>query len=360
MLNKSGLYIFASIDIANSTSYKYRNDNWFPILRRFYNVLPKDIFKVWRKLAERSQVDDPNVDVGKDPELWKTIGDEVVLKKELTYPYQAVLFIESIIEATNKYDLSISQASRGRLNLKVSAWTAGFPKNNHIISMTAPSSDNINQDYNSAHKDNNSEIDEVYQSDADHARHGASSNIDYVGISMDAGFRLSKYSTQRKFSISVELAYLVADILTENKSDGKIDIHYGGSISLKGVFDGIEYPWFWIDRNKGDTSYGIVDKLEGRSTPRSNEIKAVSEIFIKKVSEFTCVPYIALCDYGKIPSDHQSFIDGLNELDQTENAIRENSETDGPPSEVGSMDGRITTFIEAGVQKTQTIKESKK
>ncbi len=93
MTEESRLYIFASIDIANSTSYKHHNGNWFNILIKFYNGLPENIIKSWYKLAQKAKDDSVLLDIDNRPHLWKTMGDEIALVMELTDPYQAVIFV---------------------------------------------------------------------------------------------------------------------------------------------------------------------------------------------------------------------------------------------------------------------------
>jgi hypothetical protein len=89
-----------------------------------------------------------------------------------------------------------------------------------------------------------------------------------------------------------------------------------------------------------------------------SDVKTVVETFIDKVSQYTCIPYIVCCSYGKIPDDHQKFIEGLKNLDETEEKIKENSEASGPPSDEGTTDDRIKTFFD--VKRRQITKEPKK
>jgi hypothetical protein len=205
--------------------------------------------------------------------------------------------------------------STGKLHLKRTIWVAGFPKNNRIISIEPISGEDKNLEYINKFKDTNTEIEDVHENYKIRKHNDIVSNPkainDYVGIYIDAGFRLTKYSALRKCCISVELAYLISDILEKKSKTAEIKIYYDGGISLKGVFDGIDYPCFWVDTQKDNPSYNAIDRLDHRNLANLSDVKTVVETFIDKVSQYTCIPYIVCCSYGKIPDDHQKFIEGL-------------------------------------------------
>jgi len=69
------------------------------------------------------------------------------------------------------------------------------------------------------------------------------SHFDFLGSSIDIGFRLSRFASPRKFIFSVELAYVLS-------APGKLienGFRYHGKEILKGVLANRPYPIFWLD-----------------------------------------------------------------------------------------------------------------
>ena len=95
------------------------------------------------------------------------------------------------------------------LPLKGTAWLAGFPVTNMVI-----------------------EFPDIGR--------------DYVGPSIDLGFRLAGRATRKKFVISADLALMLVDAVRALRmSEDDFPIHFSGRESFKGISN--EYPVFWID-----------------------------------------------------------------------------------------------------------------
>lgn len=107
----------------------------------------------------------------------------------------------------------IKEASK-KLDLKGAAWLAGFPVGNTLLNLRR-----------------NGDGDAKFE--------------DYLGPSIDNGFRLSKHATPRKFMLSVETAYL----LLASARSGRVqrpEVFLERGEELKGVLDGRPYPKLWI------------------------------------------------------------------------------------------------------------------
>lgn len=108
--------------------------------------------------------------------------------------------------------------------------------------------------------------------------------VDVIGPSMDIGFRISKFASDRKFVVSVE----IARILSEN-ANNHLSIYVDGVEELKGVLNGIAYPIIWIDMNNGNPTN--IEKLLNKVPVKDLAIlKAFLNEYIddKKHLRFSC------------------------------------------------------------------------
>lgn len=157
------------------------------------------------------------------PHPWKYLGDEVVLVTDLICQYQPHFYVAAFIKALNTYNRDF-EARAAELNItplqfKATAWVAGFPVTNVEVLLPREGTESANLD--------------------------ASSVADYIGPSIDIGFRLSKYSTSKRLVISPSLAFLLAP----TPPVGNISTHeifYGGLVPIKGVRPEKSYPLFWL------------------------------------------------------------------------------------------------------------------
>lgn len=156
---------------------------------------------------------------------WKYVGDEVVLSSELRCRHQPHLLVNAALEtlkelnkrSKTKENRSKPKASkngenthRTPLSFKGTAWTAGFPTANIEVDLPG-------------------ENEEVVR--------------DYLGPSIDLGFRLSKMANKNKLVISTSLAYFLNDVNIARLKTLKI--YTGGGVELKGVKNGW-HAFFWI------------------------------------------------------------------------------------------------------------------
>ena len=138
---------------------------------------------------------------------------------------------------------------------------------------------------------------------------------DYVGPSIDTGFRLGAFSSSRKCILSIDLAYLLSHVsgnLTSVDPPLKhFTYFYEGKHVLKGVNNGSPYPIFWIDASEeNDTMTVLEDTLEKRSTVPHSDVKRFCEHFLEKNKDtHIMVPYItddkSDIMFSKIPERHQ-------------------------------------------------------
>jgi len=243
--------IFLSIDAIGSTRLKSSliekgstPDIWATYFLAF---LPEVVVVYRNKLVEvinkqcRSTCPNPCV-----PELekerafrhtvnvWKYIGDEVVLVAELTCKdYHASLHVLALAETIKQFnsdfaDKPILNDPNNLLRFKGTAWVAGFPVTNIELDLPGPNKEQTVKDF--------------------------------IGPSIDLGFRLSKFASEDRLIISASLAHLILSeppmkepIMYMEEKETNLRLCFGGLVEVKGVKDN-NHPLIWYSVNETEES----------------------------------------------------------------------------------------------------------
>ncbi|CAA7621750.1 conserved hypothetical protein [Magnetospirillum sp. LM-5] len=270
---QSKLRLFLSVDLVGSTAFKQRAleetrsvsgsriySYWLEVVTEFYRKIDELFFEEWDNLA--SAQNSGALQRGERPVFWKTLGDELLYTKVLTHHSEALTCLYAWIKAVGRYKDSLKEKSLlSQLSVKCTAWLAGFPINNSEV-IVSTQGNPISPIAGTDHVfENMTLLDNWYNQSAKIKREGV---LDFVGPSIDIGFRLAGHSTKRKMAISVELALLAVSaqfnaIAPDNHKP--LRIFYGGGTALKGVLDGEPYPWFWIDLSRDDERNTLEENL---------------------------------------------------------------------------------------------------
>lgn len=233
--------LFVSVDLAGSTAFKThgRKDGqgervgpaWVETFTSFYVGFPK--------LFER-ELDDVKLEKRLRPRLVKIIGDELLLQTEINSSADARKLVRSLARAISDYKKA--QLADLPLRLKATAWIAGFPINNHRVPFD-----------------------------------GKGMVEDFIGPSIDAGFRIANAATPSKLVVSVDLALLLL------AGTDPLELYFEGTESLHGVLDGRPYPIIWhrVATDDGELQDAEL-KLRGHGADR------------EKLSKY-CEAYVASC-----------------------------------------------------------------
>lgn len=238
--------IFLSIDTIDSTKLKsslaekgHTPDVWAASFAAF---LPEVVVVYRKKLVEaiskqhcqstcskpcelvKERISRPTVNV------WKYIGDEVVLVAELTCKqYHAPLHVIALAETIKQFnsdfsDKPIMKDPNNLLRFKGTAWVAGFPVANIELDLPGPTKDKMVKDF--------------------------------LGPSIDLGFRLAKFASEDRLIISASLAHLIASapamkepITYMNEKTHHLPLCFGGLVEAKGIKDG-KHPLIWYSVNE--------------------------------------------------------------------------------------------------------------
>lgn len=221
--------------------------------------------------------------------MWKANGDELIFVSELSNRWHCESLINVFIEIIKKYDTNIRSRSDQKLGIKGTSWLAGFPVINHEVMIAFSKGDD---------------------------------KPDFIGPSIDIGFRLTKHSTTRKFVISVELAHLLCD----SHDGSSLTFCSDGLHELKGVLSGVGYPIIWIDMRKPD--FRNIDNFIKINEIEKQTLRDASGAFISKYGnhDIMCLPYIVkIVDskidyvYGTMNPEHRNKLENLNRVTEYEN-----------------------------------------
>lgn len=263
------LLLFLSVDIEGSTRLKQQAgtdsyQRWLPPLFAFLKEFEEDFAAVRAEVARELDRTEPE-----SPTAWKILGDELVYVAELHHRSEGAFHLRAFSRTIAKRNRE--GLKKMPLQLKGSAWLAGFPVRNALIPLET----------------------------------GA---FDYLGASIDVGFRLARLASPRLMSISVDLAWLLLSFQRDFK------IYYEGRKQLKGVMEDEGYPVLLFDT--GATSLQeCEDKLAGRQPSDPEQLRKFCEAFILQHGQPRHLPFIAGdTGFSNPPPDYQAQLDGVTGL----------------------------------------------
>ncbi|MBW8782956.1 MAG: hypothetical protein JF599_13875 [Verrucomicrobia bacterium] len=211
-LGESCLRLFASVDLEGSTAFKQSQSHrqhqaWLPVVIDFFESFDGGF---WPHINECARA--AGVTVPEKPTVWKILGDELVFTMKLGSGRDAVIYVDALTKTVADWNQGVMERRKtGQgpvrpLLAKAAAWLAGFPVTNAVLPVEG------NHD-------------------------------DYVGPSMDAGFRVTKLATPRRLALSVELAWLLLSLKRH-----ALHIEFAGRVrELKGIAADSGYPQLWIE-----------------------------------------------------------------------------------------------------------------
>lgn len=254
--------LFLSADLVGSTAHKQRasfpiaedgsswpdddlSPPWLLPISDFFAQFGRVFKASWDEVC--SAATGKKIPCGDPPELWKANGDELIFVKELDDRRELYVCLCAWISAVQNYRKNLQKG--GLLDIKSTAWFAGFPITNSEVIFWRDLSDD-DKEYQ-----DDSRLNQIHLREIWHKKQKNKNNKlirDFIGPTIDTGFRLTSFSTIRKMVISLDVAYLAATAMMPPDIRSKpifkwLDIVYDGRFPLKGVMNGIPYPRFWID-----------------------------------------------------------------------------------------------------------------
>lgn len=252
--------LFLSIDLVGSTASKQRPNfpitepgrlwadggmapPWLSPIANFFGSFREAFIREW-KTFRGSIASELRIEVNIDPSFWKANGDELIFVKELDDRREILGCIHAWLLALKAVRPVLQKDG---LDAKATAWTAGFPVTNSelVFQLNPGSQSDPYEDYEDEPRLLQFSLLEKWYQESDSQ---ISLLMDFIGPSIDIGFRLTAHSSARRFVISIDIAYFLANTPLPPTSKIKVPpIIYGGKEVLKGVLGGKPYPIFWID-----------------------------------------------------------------------------------------------------------------
>lgn len=227
---KPRLRLFLSVDLVGSTEYKQSRHAWRPEILSFYRNFDYILQTQYQAFSDTHR--EPLT----PPEFWKTNGDELLYVCELQSLSHAHAQLHVWLSTLERYRNDFTEGQR-RLDVKSTAWIGLFPLPNCEVFYRRGG-----QLEHDAARDPvlvQSELrDEWY------AGNRGAITRDFVGPSIDTGFRLTSWSTPRRLIMSVDLAFLLTNSGT--RGVGPLRLHLSGRETLKGVVGDEPYPTLWV------------------------------------------------------------------------------------------------------------------
>lgn len=292
---KPRLRLYLSADIIGSTAHKQsrlgalgqvgasQEASWFTTIQGFYFEAQQSFRTTWNALKEKYSADEH---FGDPPELWKTVGDEVIFTKLLTDHRQVATVIQCWIETVSLLREFLHRDST-RLGIKSTVWLAGFPFRNKEVVLSGESF-SAQEPIDDYYRENGQILNRLYSGTAT-----GRVLVDYIGPSIDTGFRLTSLASARKLILSVEVAYILALTAPVKASPiESIQLRYDGQVQLKGVLGGGGYPVFWIDLSGTSSADALEDKLTNSATCNRDDIREYCDAFFFEQQDSIFPPFI--------------------------------------------------------------------
>ena len=326
-----------SADASAAERKKHLHPAWFAPIADFYAQTQTSFHRHWADLQTQAGKDSAFKDIviGKPPSFWKAIGDEIAFSKRLENAHEAIFAMVAWIK-TLEDARALLQSHSQELDVKSAAWLAGFPVRNTEV-IFAPSS--FDKDMKTPPEGDDdfvyralSRLKAFYDGSGSAGKDEAWIR-DFVGPSIDTGFRIAGKATPRKFMISVELANLLHhahDTLPDKGSSvlkshlQNIQFRYDGREQFKGVMGNTPYPLIWIDLDSSDSARDALnaaeDEISGTTSPTIKQVGKFCDAFIRDHPKYLVAPYI--CDaagkkvHGERPPDHGVKASYLAKIDE--------------------------------------------
>ncbi|MDO8608683.1 MAG: hypothetical protein Q7R40_19300 [Phaeospirillum sp.] len=324
------LRLFFGVDLVGSTSFKQKGEfplknpsesdfrqlgaQWFSGIAGFYRTVEQQFSAAWddcRKAYSKVLKSELLI----TPKLWKTNGDELIYEVEITEPTDVAYVLAAWTLALKSYRPALKPSG---LDLKATAWLAGFPIGNAEVVFCSDINTikNISQDEDPKIM-HFTLLEQWYKPDAD--RSGLVK--DYVGPAVDTGFRLSGHSSHRKFVVSLEVALMLALAPPHQKffkefgiDKEALKLAFDQPQVMKGVIGGKPYPVFWIDMLCQDEMTKAFNEISPANKPDDGKIKNYCQSFIDEHGSYLLHPFIVNCKSQHFSNPPDNYMETLAKL----------------------------------------------
>ncbi|CAA2100788.1 hypothetical protein MBUL_00847 [Methylobacterium bullatum] len=347
------LRLFLSVDLVGSTGYKAgkgkdlvlgtARQRWVDETRHFYREFPKSLQRDFNSAPISGDASD-----GLCPQVWKTVGDEIIFCVRLNHAQHLGRCLWSFTKSLKDYS---NYLEKGQIELDVKgvAWIAAFPAPNITVPVSMK---------HVLPEEGDKELldDEEIELEGDRTP----SNFEFLGKEIDTGFRVSKHAGPDKLAMSIETAYILSGICAQG--DYTFSFTYSGREGLKGVIGGRPYPIISIDTERRQHRRDVrafEQAISGEKDATPQLLRTFLEAFMK--DERIDLPYLPMkgeeFEDSRLPENYKAFKKyWLEEHKETEQrqAVEDqagNDEVTEPTSELLEPDPESLAAIEADAQR---------
>ncbi|MBS0219990.1 MAG: hypothetical protein JSR91_04530 [Proteobacteria bacterium] len=349
---RSRLRMFFSLDIVGSTEFKQTKpgaasteaDSWVEPFLSFYQIAVQQMAAQWTTVRDDIAAVAPGdasgrFEFGHGPAFWKGVGDEVLFTKIVRSPLDAMAALHALLGLMEEQRRQFAAKPQWqRLNVKGTAWLAGFPINNAEVILPV-------KDGRPVAGALDDPVAENYRLLALRDRAPAATralfHADYIGPSVDLGFRLREFADPRRLVISADLAWLICHAHRGcHESEcarcaylRMPEIGYEGRLALRGILGGEPYPLMWIESDPANPLNNAEDRLL-RHLPGGARRRPLLPLwdfcnaFLNGDSPLRMRPYIPGCHVagmGEMSDEHRRRLDAIRKL------------VNGPAEQLGSL-----------------------
>lgn len=339
--NCSKLRVFISIDIIGSTAHKqhserYESVSWISTFIGFFDDCNQIVQETWAELRKTFK-EKGDITLGGNPEFWKSSGDEVIY----THVVPDGLGSETAIAVLLLCKMLAQRLREGwndrgmDLDAKIAVWCAGFPVNNFEIY-----SQSGLQDEEDIFANSTLEPEPVAENLLRIAHHRSKGEIpvrdlEFLGPSIDLGFRLRAYANRRELVMSADFALLASvrpinntRVLSavEDELGNVPKLHCHTTKVIKGINSAENYPIIWADIETESGRQSLAESLDTIRNQESNETQILDFVqkFLDNSAPIRTVPYTDNARDAEMPEWHvaarakllatfETLIKGLNE-----------------------------------------------
>lgn len=248
-------YLILSADIIDSTRAKSeRPDGWFKDVKAFYDDFPLDVVKACASRLDRCH--------GQlVPRPWKRVGDEILFQAPLKRLEAVFYLCGGFRDAIRTFNSS----KLYRFRLKATGWLVTTPVRNHV--------------------DGEPDFEGPL---------GAPGAVDFLGPSVDLGFRVTKSASYERFAVSADLACALLEAGERIDDNSSLRLYLTDFNILKGIrhpnaegeMDDVNYPVVWIDALEIRKTDRDADVLHKGRQPIHHELVTYLRRFLKQYPRF--------------------------------------------------------------------------
>lgn len=234
-----------SVDLVGSTAFKAKAGEetdqdglypkWLNRTKSFYRDFPRMLTgncESQQHVVPKTKEFNPAI-----PQVWKTVGDEIIFCVRLTCMEHLALCYNAFVKSLSEYGEAL-RVVQPELDVKGCAWIAVFPAPNVTVSSASKM---LRESLSTTVNSQNGEAQELQADEMP-------GDFDFLGKNIDTGFRISKFAQAHQMALSVELAWLLTAARHHQLISAEFVYH--GREPLKGVINNQPYPVVTVETER--------------------------------------------------------------------------------------------------------------